>query len=97
MRNVKKGLGLLALTMMIGACTKGGQLTLEPNARIVKSKGSPFVSVNQGGKALIVQQGQTPSTGVHGWVSVQAISSRSMTDGGGHRMVLNKSSAYKAQ
>ena len=95
MRNVTGALGLLALSIMIGACSKGGQLTLEPGARIVKSKGSPFVSVNQGGKALVVEQGQTPATGVHGWVTVQTISSKNMTGAGGHAMVLNKSSAYK--
>lgn len=93
MRHAFKGLSLLALSLLIGACSKGGQLTLEPNARIVKSKGSPFVTVNQGGKALVVQQGQTPTTGVHGWVTVQTVSSRSMTSASGHNMVLNKSAA----
>lgn len=95
MRNVNKGLVLLALSIFVGACSKGGQLTLEPNARIVKSKGSPFVTVNQGGKALVVQQGQTATTGVHGWVTVQTISSRSMTSASGHGMVLNKSAANR--
>ncbi len=93
MRHAHKVLSLLALSMLIGACSKGGQLTLEPNARIVKSKGSPFVTVNQGGKALVVQQGQTPTTGVHGWVTIQTVSSRSMTSSSGHNMVLNKAAA----
>ncbi len=95
MRNMNKGLVLLALSMFLGACSKGGQLTLEPNARIVKSKGAPFATVNQGGKALIVQQGQTPTTGVHGWVTVQTISSKTMTSTSGHGMVLNKSAANR--
>jgi hypothetical protein len=92
---MRKGLTLLALSMFLGACSKGGQLTLEPNARIVKSKGSPFVTVNQGGKALVVEQGQTAATGVHGWVTVQTISSRTMTSTSGHGMVLNKSAANR--
>lgn len=83
--------GLLVLT----ACSKGGNLTLEPGARIVKTKGSPYVTVNQGGKALVVEQGKTATTGVHGWVSVQAVSSRNLSSTGGNTMVLNKAQAYK--
>ena len=90
-----KVLFALAISMFIGACSKGGQLTLEPNARIVKSSGSPFVTVNQGGKALVVQQGQTATTGVHGWISVQTISSPSMTSATSYGMVLNKSASNR--
>ncbi len=88
-----KALTVAALIMFISACKKGGELTLEPNAR--KNKGLSFVSVNQGGRALIVQQGQTPKTGVHGWVTVQTVSARSMTSPSGHGMVLNKSAANR--
>jgi hypothetical protein len=95
MRHALKGLSLLALSMLIGACSKGGLLTLEPNARIVKSKGAPAVTVNQGGKALVVQQGETPTTGVHGWVTIQTVSSRSMNSTSGHNMILNKTAAQR--
>ena len=81
--------------LLLAACSKGGNLTLEPGARIVKTKGSPFVTVNQGGKALVVEDGKTATTGVHGWVSVQAVSSRSLSSAGGNTMVLNKAQAYK--
>jgi hypothetical protein len=81
--------------LLLAACSKGGNLTLEPGARIVKTKGSPFVTVNQGGKALVVEQGKTATTGVHGWVSVQAVSSRNLSSAGGNTMVLNKAQAYK--
>ena len=95
MRNIWKIGALGLLSLLISACSKGGELVLEPGARIVKSKGSPYVSVNQGGKALIVQQGQTPSTGVHGWVTIQSVSARNLSSGSGHQMVLNKTSAYQ--
>ncbi len=85
---------LLGASLFLAACSKGGELVLEPGARVVKSKGSPFVSVNQGGKALIVQQGQTPSTGVHGWVTIQAVSGGKLTSGS-HEMVLNKSATIQ--
>lgn len=94
---MRKGLTLLALSMFLGACSKGGHLTLEPNARIVKNKGTPFFTINQGGKALIVQQGQTATTGVHGWVTIQTVTARSIssTDGSGHTMILNKAAANR--
>lgn len=85
---------LLGASLFLAACSKGGELVLEPGARVVKSKGSPFVSVNQGGKALIVQQGQTPATGVHGWVTIQSVSGGRHTSGT-HDMVMNKSSALQ--
>jgi hypothetical protein len=81
--------------LLLAACSKGGNLTLEPGARIVKTKGSPFVTVNQGGKALVVEQGKTATTGVHGWVSVQAVSSRNLSSVDGNTMVINKAQATK--
>lgn len=81
--------------LLLAACSKGGNLTLEPGARIVKAKGSPFVTVNQGGKALVVEQGKTATTGVHGWVSVQAVSSRNLSSVDGNTMVINKAQATK--
>lgn len=95
MRNSFKAALLLSGLVSLSACSKGGNLTLEPGARIVKTKGSPYVSVNQGGKALVVEQGKTPSTGVHGWVTVQAVSSRNLSSTSGNTMVLNKAQAYK--
>jgi hypothetical protein len=95
MRNLLRIGSLLAFALLFSACSKGGELVLEPGARIVKSKGSPYVSVNQGGKALIVQQGQTPSTGVHGWVTIQSVSARNLSSGSGHQMILNKTAAYQ--
>ena len=93
--SVLKCLGLLGVSLLLSACSKGGELTLEPGARIVKSSGSPYVSVNQGGKALIVEQGQSATTGVHGWVTIQAVSARNLSSGDGHQLILNKSSAYQ--
>lgn len=80
---------LLAGLLTLSACSKGGNLTLAPNARIVKSKGSPFVTVNQGGKALVVEQGKTPTTGVHGWVTVQPVVSRTVSSAQ-HQIIINK-------
>jgi hypothetical protein len=93
--NALKLSSVAAGLLLLAACSKGGNLTLEPGARIVKTKGSPYVTVNQGGKALVVEQGKTATTGVHGWVSVQAVSSRSLSSVGGNTMVLNKAQAYK--
>ncbi len=97
MRNGFKAFALLSGLLALSACSKGGNLTLEPNARIVKTKGSPYVQVNQGGKALVVEQGKTPTTGVHGWVTVQAVSSRTLSSAGGsgNTMILNKAQVYK--
>lgn len=85
---------LFAISMLLTACSKGGELVLEPGARL-RAKGSPYVSVNQGGRALLVTQGQTPDTAIHGWVSVQAVSSGSLSAGDGHKVILNKSAAYQ--
>ena len=90
-----RALGIIAITLFVSACSKGGELVLEPGARVGKTRGAPFLTVNQGGKALIVQQGQTPATGVHGWVSVQAVSQRNLSSTAGQTMVINKNSAYR--
>ena len=84
-----RAMGFLVLVLTLGACSKGGELVLEPGAKIVKSKGSPSLRINDGGKALVVQQGQTPSTGVHGWVSIQAVSSKTLS-GGGHQALIHQ-------
>ncbi|MGE0528036.1 MAG: hypothetical protein AB7G93_03200 [Bdellovibrionales bacterium] len=89
MWTIKSKALLVGALIGLSACSKGGQLTLEPGAK-KSSKGSPYVMVNQGGKALVVQQGQTPSTGVHGWISIQSVSSDRMVSGQGHQMFMNK-------
>ncbi|HMN69942.1 MAG TPA: hypothetical protein PKC28_15470 [Bdellovibrionales bacterium] len=92
-KNLIQVAGLMAVSMLLAACSKGGQLTLEPGARIVKSQGSPYVQIDQGGNALIVEQGKTPTTGVHGYVTIQAISAADLSSSAGHHMVINKPSA----
>lgn len=94
---VYQALILGAFAAVLTACNNGGNLTLEPGAVINKKKGSPFVQVNQGGKALVIEQGKTASTGVHGWVAVQSVASKTMTDGSGHRIIMNKTSAVNTQ
>ncbi len=87
---ISRGVALFIMLMTTAACSKGGNLVLEPGARPIKSKGSPFVNVNQGGKALLVQEFQTVDTGVHGFVSIQPMSSRSLSSGSGHTAIINK-------
>lgn len=90
---IRQYLGLIAAALLLSACNSGGNLTLEPGARKIASKGSPYVTVNQGGKALIVEQGKTAQTGVHGWVSIQTISARNLSSTSGHTLIMNKTSA----
>ena len=78
------------LFLSLVGCGNGGSLTLEPGARKVASKGSPFLRFNVGGKSLVVQAGQTPTTGVHGWVSIQPVSSKVLSAPGGDQIYLNK-------
>ncbi len=80
----------LAIFGFSAACSKGGQLTLEPGARKA-NKGSPTVKVNQGGKALVWEQGKSHTTGVHGWISVQTISAADLKNSAGtESAILNK-------
>lgn len=96
MRNLGiNSLGLLGVLLFTVACSKGGNLTLEPGARRPAQKGSPFVQVNIGGKALVVEQGQTVDTGVHGWVAVNSVSHKQLSSASGHTAVINKASAKK--
>lgn len=69
------------LALSAAACSKGGNIVIEPGSRPGKLKGSPFVNVNQGGHALIIEQGKTATTGVHGFVNIQAVQSTVVTDG----------------
>ncbi|MBX3022960.1 MAG: hypothetical protein KF799_14895 [Bdellovibrionales bacterium] len=79
------------LAAFLSACSNGGNLTLESTAVISKKKSSPFVQVNQGGKALVIEQGKTVSTGVHGWVAVGNVAAGSIKDTvSGNQVILNK-------
>lgn len=89
----QNALVLSILSLAVAACSKGGNLTLEPGARVEKSKGSSYVQVNQGGKSLIVEQGKTATTGVHGWVTVNDVSARSISSVNGTTAIINKSAA----
>jgi hypothetical protein len=96
MLNVKyafQSLLLVAMATALTACKNGGDLTLEPGARKDKALGSPYVQVNQGGKALIYEATLTPATatqGVHGWVTVQAITSSHLTSASGTNLIMNR-------
>lgn len=87
----KQALVVLAVAALLSACSNGGSLSLEPGVKKVTSKGSPFVTVNQGGQASIVEAGKTASTGVHGYVTVQAVTARTLASGSNEPiMILNK-------
>ncbi len=92
-RKFGRHLMLAGAVLFLAACSNGGNLTLEPGAKKVVTNASPFVQVNLGGKALVVQQGKTASTGVHGWVSINAVSSKNLTGTGGTQMIMNKTQA----
>ena len=89
MRFIHLKLSLLsAVAFTLVACSKGGQLTLEPGAIKVKAKGSPYVSVVQGAKANL-----TSTDGITGWATVQAVSSRDISNAT-HTMIINKAGAH---
>lgn len=89
---ISKALIATTLVLSLTACSKGGKLVLDTSG-VVKTipKTSPVVAVDQGGKASIVQTGQTTSTGVHGYVSVQAVKARTLNSvaPGGNKAVIN--------
>ncbi len=85
---------IAGVALVLTACSNGGNLNLEPGAKKVNSKGAPFVTVNQGGQALIVEQGQTATSGVHGYVTVQAVTASNLSGGAGQpQVILNKAQA----
>lgn len=88
-RTIKSAI-IVGMLFVLSACQNGGDLTLEPGSRRpAANKGSPFVRVNNGGKALIWEQGKTPTTGVNGWVTVNSVSAGQIT-GGTTRIIINK-------
>jgi len=84
---------IAAMATALTACKNGGDVTLESNARKVASQGSPYVQVNQGGSAMIVEAGKTPTTGVHGYVSVQAVTSQHLQSSSGTMLIMNRTQA----
>lgn len=91
---VWRSLALVFAAATLTACHSGGSLTLEPGARKVVSQGSPYIQVNLGGQALVVQTGQTASTGVHGYITVNAVSAQSLSSPNAN-LVLNRSQAFQ--
>lgn len=88
-------IGTIAILLLTtAACSKGGNLVLEPGGRNRNpQKGSPFVQVNQGGKALLVTNGQSETTAVHALnVTVQPVSAKNLNavGGSGHSAIINK-------
>lgn len=83
---------LVVLLASTAACSKGGNLVIEPGSRPAKNLGIPSVRVNQGGKAFMVQTGGfTADTGVHASVTVQTMSAQSLTNNGsGVTATINK-------
>ena len=47
--------------------------------------------MNQGGRALIIEQGKTATTGVHGWVAIQSVGSGTLNAAGGGTAVIQSS------
>jgi predicted small lipoprotein YifL len=86
-------IGLISAALLLSACGNKGNLTLEPGARKIATKGSANLTVNQGGKALIIEQGKTAETGVHGWISIQSMSARNLSSTSGHTLFINKPSS----
>ena len=83
---------LLTFTAVLTAgCSGGGKITFTSPKTRIEAKGSPNVSINQGGQALIVEQGKTPTTGVHGWVAIQSVASGTLTSStGGTAVIMNR-------
>lgn len=83
--------GLIVATLLLAACNNGGQLTLESGARKVITKGNPYVTVNNGGKALV-----RGHNGVTGWVTIQSVAAGNLSNPStGHQMIMNKPSARR--
>jgi hypothetical protein len=79
----------VAAVVVLSACNSGGELAIESNSS-KRIKGSPFVTVNQGGKAMIKD-----ASGNYGFVSVQAVAAKQIkSSADGSRAVLSKASAY---
>ena len=87
---------LTGVALLLTACSNGGNLNLEPGAKKGNNKNSAFVTVNQGGRALIVEQGQTATSGVHGYVTVQTVKASNLS-GGQANIILNKAQAQANQ
>jgi hypothetical protein len=85
-----KALGLLAFALFISACTKGGNLTLEPSSNDGRSlTGSNYVSVDQGGAAKIAS-----GAGYTAYVSIQPVQSTAVTSVEGKKIIINRSNIH---
>lgn len=93
MNSSSKAVALIITLLSTAACSKGGNLVIEPGARAPRVKGTPFLSVNQGGTMHLVEQGKTETTGVHGYITVQAVSARNLAGANGVKGVINKTTA----
>ncbi len=90
--NRLQSLLILGAALFLTACSNGGNLSLEPGAKKVTSKGSPFVTVNQGGKALLI--GGSGASEVRGYVTVQAVTAGTLSGGSGQpQVIMNKAQA----
>ncbi|MGE4131186.1 MAG: hypothetical protein AB7F86_06080 [Bdellovibrionales bacterium] len=91
LRRTYKFAALAAILWASTACSKGGNLTLEPGAVKNKSKGAPYFQVNQGGKSRLEGAG-----GVHAlMVTVQPVKSQSVSGVSGFSGVVNKVAGKK--
>ena len=77
---------LLGLT----ACKNSTSISLDSSARKVKAVSSPFVQINQGGKALIVETGKTATTGVHGWATLTNVAAPTLSSASGNQIFLGR-------
>lgn len=93
MKVLKAGLVAMWAISSLAACSKGGQLDLQPGARAEKSGLAPSAAIDLGGKALIIENGYTADNGVHGWATIQTTSSAELSSSSGDGMVIGKPSA----
>lgn len=81
---------VLFLASTLVGCSQGGQLNISSSSFTGKTKSTPFVQVNEGGKALIVEQGKSASTGIHGWMTIRPEGGGVAFDGDGKKMMFNR-------
>ena len=82
MKNLSRYL-VLALMPAFIACSKGGTLSLEhPITTPAKRINRPTSTTSLGGHSMVIEQGKTKTTGIHGWVGVNAVTNTTLTGGG---------------
>ena len=79
---------VIALLPAFIACSKGGSLALEHP--LVKgpgiTTGKPFFTTSLGGHSMVIEQGKTKTTGVHGWVGVNAVTQTRLDSSSGYKV-----------